>query len=115
MVVWCRRCWVGLPMRPAEPFVTGRSAVEPEVFEVVFKSMASHPFEISTDRGQTAVERSLAEIRAGRPVLVQGQGEAVLVASAESLEPELCQRLPPPRRGAARRPHSAPRPRARAR
>ena len=57
--------------------------------------MASHPFEISTDRGQTAVERSLAEIRAGRPVLVQGQGEAVLVASAESLEPELCQRLAP--------------------
>ena len=64
-------------------------------FEVVFKSMASHPFEISTDRGQTAVERSLAEIRAGRPVLVQAQGEAVLVASAESLEPELCQRLAP--------------------
>src|SRR4051812_49623045 len=96
MVVWCRRCWVGLPMRPAEPFVTGRSAVEPEVFEVVFKSMASHPFEISTDRGRTAVERSLAEIRAGRPVLVHGQGEAVLVASAESLEPELCQRLRAP-------------------
>jgi GTP cyclohydrolase II len=57
--------------------------------------MASHPFDISTDRGQTAVERSLAEIRAGRPVLVQGEGEAVLVASAESLEPELCQRLAP--------------------
>src|SRR4051794_41931731 len=72
--------------------------------------MASHPFEISTDRGQTAVERSLAEIRAGRPVLVQGQGEAVLVASAESLEPELCQRLPPPARGRPRPPRPGPRP-----
>ncbi len=57
--------------------------------------MASHPFDIATDRGQTAVERSLAEIRAGRPVLVEGEGEAALVASAESLEPELCQRLAP--------------------
>ncbi|HEX8168482.1 MAG TPA: GTP cyclohydrolase II RibA [Beijerinckiaceae bacterium] len=55
--------------------------------------MASHPFEIASDPGQTAVERALAEIRAGRPVLVAGADEAALVSSVESLEPELCARL----------------------
>jgi GTP cyclohydrolase II len=52
--------------------------------------MASHPFEISGGHGRTAVERGLAEIRAGRPVLVQGPAEAALVAAVESLEPEAC-------------------------
>jgi GTP cyclohydrolase II len=64
--------------------------------------MASHPFEISSDRGQTAVERSLAEIRAGRPVLIEGEGEAALVASVESLEGELCERLAAAGHGGAR-------------
>jgi GTP cyclohydrolase II len=59
--------------------------------------MASHPFEIASELGLTAVERSLAEIRAGRPVLVEAKAEgslqAALVTSVESLEPELCVRL----------------------
>lgn len=55
--------------------------------------MASHPFDPSSDPGQTAVERALAEIRAARPVLVEAVGTAALVASVEGLEPELCRRL----------------------
>ncbi|HEX8664674.1 MAG TPA: GTP cyclohydrolase II RibA [Beijerinckiaceae bacterium] len=55
--------------------------------------MASHRFEIASDRGLTAVERALAEIRAGRPVLIEGRSESALAVGVESLEPELCARL----------------------
>jgi GTP cyclohydrolase II len=55
--------------------------------------MASHSFDLSSDPGQTAVERALAEIRAARPVIVEGAGGAALVASVEGLEPDLCGRL----------------------
>jgi GTP cyclohydrolase II len=57
--------------------------------------MVSYPFDVSSDPGQTAVERALAEIRAARPVLLEGAGAAALVASVEGLEPDLCTRLGP--------------------
>lgn len=48
---------------------------------------------LSGDVGRIAVERAVAELRAGRPVLIAGEGERLLVAVVESLDPAACERL----------------------
>ena len=55
--------------------------------------MASLLSDLSRDPGETAVERALAEIRAARPVVVEGGAGAALITSVEGLEPDLSDRL----------------------
>ncbi len=65
--------------------------------------------QLITDIGETSVDRGIAEFRAGRPILIEDDGVAILALGVEALDADLTARLEASAAGLARLALPAPR------